>query len=185
MPETITHHYVDTDYLLPYLFYGNRELKSLLAKDKRVEKEKRETLKKCFFSRNTNIFYKIPLIVIGEVYNKFKSNIDFFTSTAAITHMNDEINKLCNRYNVDFVPPNNECFRTAWKLSDISNRDYLGPTDALIVSQALYDKNSKKIYTQDRAIINSLINGLVCKSNKDLYENGSRLALLGVDKSHL
>ncbi|MCL2115762.1 MAG: hypothetical protein FWH29_06040 [Methanobrevibacter sp.] len=49
------------------------------------------------------------------------------------------------------------------------------PTDALIISQALADENSKYIFTLDRIITTTLIDGPLANLSKKLCDEGKRL----------
>lgn len=177
MPENnFQHIYVDTDFLKPYLFFGNDLLKRLLGSDKRIERGKKRFLEDKIrdSGRNSEIQIKIPFVVLGEAYKDFSSNC-LINDDSVNNHLRDELSRLLSETSVDLVPPKGNCFDIARQIaSDEDDRQRIRHTDILIVSQALSDENSSLLMTTDYGILESGSLGVISRINDDLTDNGPR-----------
>ena len=166
------HYYIDTDYLYSYIFIRDSSLKRLLSKNNmEYEIARCENFKNILFNKNKEIFIKIPFIVFGELFN----NINSYNKTldeSNIRYINKELFSLFEMNNVDSIPPNEKCYKIANQILESDSR--FDPTDALIVSQALVDKNSKYMATFDNTITNSFGGGIIAKINDNMCSNNER-----------
>lgn len=169
-------YYIDTDYLHSYIFYKNDLLKKFL-KNKLLDIEctRYNNFKNILYNSNNNVFIKIPFIVCGEFFNNIKRKPECLNDENSLHTINMEIFSLLNESKVDLVPPKEHCFDIANKLLSDSDLD---STDALIVSQALYDKDSVYMFTLDNKITNSFADGIIDELNTELFEDNQRLQKL-------
>ncbi|MGL6299005.1 MAG: hypothetical protein ACRC1M_07560 [Methanobacteriaceae archaeon] len=169
---------------MPYLFFENDSLKSLLGGDRSIEKSKMDILSKLIYdlSKNSEMKIFIPFIVFGETYNKFnkfsKLNKNIISDYEVNSHLSEKLGNLFENKQIDFVPPLGSCFSIAKKFF----QEGINPTDALIVSQALVDKYSTYILTTDNKISRSIVSGTIKETNQKLEESRQREKSLKVYK---
>jgi predicted nucleic acid-binding protein len=139
--ENRQHIYIDTYYIQSYLL-GHGDAEDYAKDQVRLARDRAR--------KNGDIFIKIPFLVAVELMNNVCRNgfndtdKERFTS-GFIDFMKDE--------NVDFIPNKNESLKLAVELKDRDNN--LDVTDLLIVSQALIDKYSTILLTNDGRLIDS------------------------------
>lgn len=169
MPQ---HYYIDTDYLYSYLFLREFKLKSFLPKKTiELEKVRCANFKDIIFNKNKDVFVKVPFIVFGELFNNINNHNNDFDDKC-VHYLNNELFSLFEKDNVDLIPPNKKCYKIA---DDILKKDSrFDSTDALIVSQALSDKDSLYMATFDNTITTSFGGGIISKINNEMYDNGER-----------
>jgi len=164
----IQHNYIDTDYLLSYLFFSKKELKKYLGKEKSLEKERYNILNNFVKKQKNNVVLKIPLIVLGEVNVKLVKYPEIIEDEVSFFHIRRKILDLFKHEEIDLNPPKKECYETAKILVESNEQHEIHPTDALIVSQALHDVNSKYFLTLDKVLIESLNRGIISEENQRL-----------------
>jgi len=164
-------YYIDTDHLYSYIIWKDSETRRNLIVNKHQEEERirYKSFKEILF--NDNVKIKVPLIVMGELINNINRHHAQLDMNC-VNYIYNEIFSIFKRDNIDFSAPNNESFSILAKIIDKDFR--FDSTDALIVSQALADKNASHLLTLDRIITNSFSGGAVDSLNQDLCNQKHR-----------
>ncbi|MDR2545423.1 MAG: PIN domain-containing protein [Methanobrevibacter sp.] len=169
-------YYIDTDHLHSYIFLKDPNLKKVLG-NIHEEQLRAENLKKIIFNRSKEIHIKVPFIVFWELFN----NINKYNSTLNninLDYLNNELFSLFKEDHVDLIPPSRECYNLADTI--LSKDSRFDSTDALIVSQALSDKDSVCIFSSDNTIAQSFGVGIISELNKKLCDDGERVKPLKI-----
>jgi hypothetical protein len=100
----IQHNYIDTDYLLSYLFYDEKELKKYLGKEKDLEKERHDILSNFVKKQKNNVKLKIPLIVLGEGHVKLFKYPEIIEKEDSFFHIRTKLLNLIKHEEIDLNP---------------------------------------------------------------------------------
>lgn len=160
--DNAQHIYIDTYYIQSYLIGRGHE-------EEHAKKQVRKAIQHA--QRNGDILIKLPFLVVAELMNNVCRN---GMDAARKENFIKSFLELMNDKNIDFIPHQKKALELATRLSncDIS----LDVTDALIVSQALGDKYSTVLLTNDGRLIDSP------EINK-IREGGDRLRKLIISES--
>jgi len=139
-----------------------------LGKEKDLEKERHDTLSNFVKKSKNNVKLKIPLIVLGEIHVKIFKHPEIIEEDTSFFHIRKKILNLFKHPEIDLNPPKGDCYETAKRFVEANEQNRIHPTDALIVSQALHDTNSKHLLTLDTNLIESLSRGIISEENQRL-----------------
>jgi len=156
----------------------NPQLKKFLSKKSMDEEIIRcEQFKEIIFNKNTEISIKVPFVVFGELFNNINRYYADFDQNC-INDLNNELFHLFGQKNIDLTPPDKKCYDLANEI--IQSESSFDSTDALIVSQALSDKDSIFLATSDSKINESFGGGAIGRINDRLYDNNDRYKKLKI-----
>ena len=167
------YNYVDTDYLYSFFIYKDSKIRRKLISKKHMDEEKvrHDVFKKLLYDRNNEVFIKVPLISMGELFNNIHNkclNID----SQFLTFIYEEIFKTFRMDKIDVKSPTKNCYALSFKIMENDSRFH--PTDALIVSQALLDQYSFALYSFDGIITQTYVDGIINELNIELCNDNIR-----------
>lgn len=164
--ENKQHIYIDTYYIQAYLVKRHSEE----AHAKKQVKRAIETA-----HNNGEIFVIFPFYVIAELINNLNRKI---ADPASKERAFNDFLKLLGDSKIDLKPLNEHALRMA---SDLKEKDgNLDVTDILIASQALDDKYSTILLTNDGPIIES---DFIAQINYDRFQSKERNRILKISES--